>query len=610
MKRSISIILTIVMLIGMLSVLTSAALPFTDVKEKAYYYAAVEWAVDKGVTAGITPTSFAPNQNCTRGQVVTFLWRAVGSPEPTKTTHPFTDVKEKAFYYKAMLWAVEKGVTSGLSATTFGPNESCTRGQVVSFLHRVAGKVAPTTTNHPFTDVKAKAFYYTSMLWAVEKGITSGLSATTFGPNAVCTRGQIVTFLYKYVTTATPETPAPETPNPDIPVPETPGTTLCEHAYDNDCDTTCNKCNTSRTAPHKYDYNCDKECNLCGAKRDVKHEYPLSGYSYDPCKHCGNPHVKLGSISLDKDYVKVGETFTASVDVSGGVAPYTVTWYYTENGYSNGSQIKIDGVTTTPGTITATADMFNEYGNAAIYCSVTDAEGRSASPMDTESISKKDDLSVVGFGVAQPGGNKYVTDYELSVFSNKAPFIGSVDVAGLPADDCTYKWEWSREKNGTYVEMTNNTSAGIYLSSPNYVDETAYFIATKEFLDSPVYIRVTVSADGETPITTEGQMFYRELSGSTAAGNNESNPYGDPFFICTPRGGNGTYTIMWGFTAAGRDYNFEGQINSSYYSGQGTKQLDIERADYLKMKDQWDWDGLWVKITSAGKSETIHINFK
>ena len=146
MKRSISIILTIAMLIGMLSVFASAALPFTDVKEKAYYYDAVAWAVENGVTAGVTPTTFQPNANCTRGQVVSFLWRAAGSPEPTKTTHPFTDVKEKAFYYKAMLWAVETGVTSGLTPTTFGPNEVCTRGQVVSFLHRASGSPAPTKT--------------------------------------------------------------------------------------------------------------------------------------------------------------------------------------------------------------------------------------------------------------------------------------------------------------------------------------------------------------------------------------------------------------------------------------------------------------------------------
>lgn len=172
-------------------------LAFTDVAQGSYCYDPIVWAVDKGITNGVSSTSFAPNDTCTRGQVVTFLWRAAGSPEPTSSRHPFTDIDSKAFYYKAVLWAVEKGITNGTSATTFGPGESCTRGQVVTFLHRFAGSPAPVTTSHPFVDVSSSSFYYKPMLWAVGEGITNGLTNNTFGPGSNCTRGQIVTFLYR-----------------------------------------------------------------------------------------------------------------------------------------------------------------------------------------------------------------------------------------------------------------------------------------------------------------------------------------------------------------------------------------------------------------------------
>ena len=170
--------------------------PFTDVKQGKFYYDAVLWAVQKGVTSGITPTTFEPNSTCTRAQVVAFLWRAAGSPEPKSTTNPFTDVKAKSYYYKAVLWAVENGITSGVSATSFAPNDNCTRGQIVAFLWRSQGSPKVKTSN-PFTDVKSSAYYYDAVLWAVQSGVTSGVSATSFAPKDNCTRGQIVSFLYR-----------------------------------------------------------------------------------------------------------------------------------------------------------------------------------------------------------------------------------------------------------------------------------------------------------------------------------------------------------------------------------------------------------------------------
>ena len=171
--------------------------PFVDVPEDSFYIDPVLWAVEKGITTGATATTFNPNGECQRAQVVTFLWRAAGSPEPTSTENPFNDVPEDAFYYKAVLWAVEKGITNGLTATTFGPFALCNRAQVVTFLYRAMGEPEVTATEHPFTDVAEDQFYFKAMLWAVGNGITNGLTTTTFGPTAICNRAQVVTFLYR-----------------------------------------------------------------------------------------------------------------------------------------------------------------------------------------------------------------------------------------------------------------------------------------------------------------------------------------------------------------------------------------------------------------------------
>ena len=171
--------------------------PFTDVSEGAFYYDPVMWAIENGVTNGMTPTTFGPNDQCMRAQVVTFLWRAAGSPEPIRTENPFVDVKEGDFYYKPVLWAVENGITSGMDATHFGPTAYCNRAQVVTFLYRTMGSPDVADSANPFADVAAGSFYEGAVLWAVENGITNGLSATSFGPNTVCNRAQIVTFLYR-----------------------------------------------------------------------------------------------------------------------------------------------------------------------------------------------------------------------------------------------------------------------------------------------------------------------------------------------------------------------------------------------------------------------------
>ncbi|MBQ6430739.1 MAG: BMP family ABC transporter substrate-binding protein [Oscillospiraceae bacterium] len=172
--------------------------PFNDVKVEAYYGSAVLWAVGATpqITAGTSATTFSPDATCTRAQVVTFLWRAKGCPEPKSTNNPFKDVKEGEYYYKAVLWAVENEITAGTSTTTFSPNAGCTRAQVVTFLWRTEEKPQPTSSNNPFKDVKS-GYFFDAVLWAVGMEITAGTSATTFSPDATCTRGQIVTFLFR-----------------------------------------------------------------------------------------------------------------------------------------------------------------------------------------------------------------------------------------------------------------------------------------------------------------------------------------------------------------------------------------------------------------------------
>lgn len=175
--------------------------PFVDVAEGQYYYAPVLWAYyhTPRVTGGTDKTHFSPNQNCTREQIVTFIWKAYGGTAPKMVYNPFQDVKSDQYYYNAVLWAVENGITSGVGGGKFGVSQPCTREQVVTFLWTAAGKPEPTAASNPFRDVKAGQYYYKPVLWAVENGITKGMTADTFGVGKTCTRAQVVTFLYKAV---------------------------------------------------------------------------------------------------------------------------------------------------------------------------------------------------------------------------------------------------------------------------------------------------------------------------------------------------------------------------------------------------------------------------
>jgi len=178
--------------VGAASSIAPSTGAFTDVTADSYCYDAAQWAVKQGITAGKTATTFAPGETCTKGQILAFLWRANGQPEPA-AANPFTDVTQSNYYYKAALWASEQRLVSG---SVFGADAPCTRAMAVTYLWTLAGKPAP-EKGASFTDVAADAAYAKAVAWAVEKGITSGKTADTFAPDATCTRGQIATFLYR-----------------------------------------------------------------------------------------------------------------------------------------------------------------------------------------------------------------------------------------------------------------------------------------------------------------------------------------------------------------------------------------------------------------------------
>lgn len=168
---------------------------FYDVPNNAYFYEAVKWAVKNGITTGVGDNLFAPEQPCTRAQIVTFLWRAAGSPEPKGAASGMTDVVSGSYYEKAVAWAIENGITTGTTTSTFSPDATCTRAQSVTFLFRAIGKLVDSKAE--FSDVLTDSYYANAVAWAVENGVTNGIGDGLFGPDNSCTRAQIVTFLFR-----------------------------------------------------------------------------------------------------------------------------------------------------------------------------------------------------------------------------------------------------------------------------------------------------------------------------------------------------------------------------------------------------------------------------
>jgi len=191
-----------------MSATASADSRFEDVKSGKWYYQAVIWAVENGIASGTSATTFSPNAPCTRAQIVTFLWKAAGSPSVEGVENPFTDVSKKKYYYQPVLWAYSNQITSGTSATEFSPNAECTRGQIVSFLWKASGGSTVDVDRSSFTDVKSGKYYEKPVYWAVLGGVTGGVTSTEFQPNTSCTRAQAVGFIYKCFSGLTTKSPS------------------------------------------------------------------------------------------------------------------------------------------------------------------------------------------------------------------------------------------------------------------------------------------------------------------------------------------------------------------------------------------------------------------
>lgn len=200
MRRTVSFLLAVLFLLPVLLSPSFFAVgnPFSDVTSDNYYYDAVMWAVENGITFGTSDTTFIPFSACTRGQTVTFLWRIAGSPKPQGERCIFVDVPYYAHYWKPVIWATENGITNGTSVHDFSPHRSVTRGQVVTFLYRFANAKEP-VIDCVFDDVEESKYYYDAVRWAYGTGVTDGITDTRFKPDELCTRAQIVTFLWRFV---------------------------------------------------------------------------------------------------------------------------------------------------------------------------------------------------------------------------------------------------------------------------------------------------------------------------------------------------------------------------------------------------------------------------
>ena len=435
--------------------------PFTDVPEDIYFYTPVLWAVNQGITTGTSSTTFSPLAVCTRAQVVTFLWRAAGKPEPMKMDNPFTDVPEDIYYYKAVLWAVENGITTGTSSTTFSPENPCTRGQVVTFLYRAAGSPAPAKTDNPFKDVPESLYYYNPILWAVEMGITNGTSATTFGPEETCIRAQIVTFLYRFYCRELQIVKQPE----DFQMNSSEEFTQFSVEVD------------GGEGPYTYRWyiSYDKGVTCAAVQTSVDTEntfsWIFSDYDFDDNReifvYCTVTDAAGKTVSskqaevLQKtnftiscpivDYYMTGEEDVATFEIAvrNGTPDYGFRWYvcYDEEVIDTGymeSEGTTDGVDwTSTFRWGVKASDFEEYSEITVYCEAYDAAG-SCRVSDRVHIYPQP-LTLL----ASP------EDYQMTSSMEDATFTVEVE-GGAPA--YTYKWfvVCDMEKTYSFTEVTDD----------------------------------------------------------------------------------------------------------------------------------------------------------
>lgn len=387
MKRIFSMLAVMIMLVQCLPmVLTAAEHPFTDVPAGAYYEDAVVWAVANNITSGTSKTTFSPKMVCDRAQAVTFLWRAKGSPEPKSTTLDFTDVKSGDYFFKAVAWAVENNITAGTGNGKFSPLMKCDRSQIVTFLWRAMGTPTP-SGDAPFADVSVDAYYRNAVIWAVDMGITSGTGGGYFSPLMKCDRSQIVTFLFRcfnsYKIVSQPEDYYMQSSNEDarFTVEVAGGTAPYTYRWyvirDNDISTVppVESDSASNTLVREFsDYDFDDYrdisvyCEITDSKGNELVSAEVYVYQYVP--------FMISSQPLDYQMQSSNEEGEFTVHVTGGAAPYTYSWFVL---YDNNEKA-IDPVESSKVTNTLKYEFsdydFDDNRAICVFCKITDANGK------------------------------------------------------------------------------------------------------------------------------------------------------------------------------------------------------------------------------------------
>ena len=504
MKKILSMILSLAMLLSVMAVMVSAegSNPFTDVKESDYYYEPVLWAVENKVTTGTSETTFSPNDPCTRAQVVTFLWRSAGNPEPSSTDNPFKDVAESTYYYKAVLWAVEEGITNGTSETTFSPDDPCTRAQVVTFLWRADGATAPEKSDNPFKDVAAGEYYYNAVLWAVEKKITTGTSDTTFSPDETCIRAQIVTFLYRYMMGKSAELSIRFQPE--------------DYHMSSSMETAEFLIQVSGgTAPYTFQWTIYYDDMTVEAEpvvsdspihvfRYVFSDYDFDEYSYitvgcdvedaegamvnsSLARVC--PNLLIAKQPTDYWMTEEEEVASFTVRVSGGAPAYKYEWFvcYDEEEIDVGTMVGEETYNTMSWGFRASD--FDDCNEISVYCVITDSCG---TQVQTERAYVHPSMPLTL--LASPD------DYQMEYSSEEIEFTVEV-MGGTPA----YTYEWFVSRDGveecvsTYV--TDDTWHTLVYTITDYDFDYAYTVE--------VYCVVT-DEEGDFVTSAPAQVFPKD----------------------------------------------------------------------------------------------------
>ncbi len=475
MKKILSAILCFCILMSLSTLVVSAeeiTNPFTDVKETDYYYDPVLWAVAYGVTTGTAPDAFSPNDPCTRAQVVTFLWRSQDEPEPAITENPFDDVADNAYYYKAVLWAVENGITTGTSPNAFSPETPCTRAQVVTFLCRTAGNPEPMLAENPFDDITDSAYYYKAVLWAVENNITTGTSATTFGPEETCMRAQIVTFLYRYVFAIDPLTIVAQPEDFYMSASQDTGSFTVKVSggsapysynwlvlYDNEeispqSELSDSDSNTFTYEFSDYDFDDHRDigvyCIITDSKGSVAESELAQVYQYTD--------TPLSITSQPADYYMTSsmEEANFTVCVTGGSGPYTYKWTVLYDNEEIAPQPAVSDSDSNTFTWEFSDYDFDDYNNIGVCCIITDGRGNVAESELAEVYQYTDTpLSIT----SQPADHHMTSSMEeasftVSVTGGSGPYTykwtvlyDNEEIAAQPAvsnsDSNTFTWEFS-----------------------------------------------------------------------------------------------------------------------------------------------------------------------